>query len=118
MTSAQPKRTAPYANEIRWRMVYQYFGLQLSFKKIAQNLNVDTATVFRLIKRFEASGDVSKKPHPNGHDHHLKCLRKIDEFLILELVAEHPGIYLRELQDEVFKTTGTDISISSICSFL
>ena len=51
-------------------------------------------------------------PHPNGHDHHLKCIR---EFLILELVAEHPGIYLR---DEVFKTTGTDISISSICSFL
>ncbi len=75
MTSAQPQ------NEIRWRMVYQYFGLQLSFKKIAQNLNVHTTTVFRLIKRFEASGDVSKKPHPNGHDHHLKCIREIDEFL-------------------------------------
>lgn len=60
----------------------------------------------------------SKKPHPQGYDHHLKQLTKYDEYFIVELVAEKPGIYLRELQAEVYKMTGTEISTSTICKFL
>ena len=118
MTSTQPQRTSPYSDELRWRMVYQCYGLKLTYRQIAKNLNVDVSTVCRVINRYEESGDVSKRRHPQGHDHHLKRLTPIDEFLILELVAEKPGIYLRELQAEVYKNTGTQISVSSICTFL
>ena len=45
------------------------------------------------------------KRHPRGHDHHLKQLTPTDEFLILELVAEKPGVYLKELQAEIFENT-------------
>lgn len=118
MTTAQPQRTSPYSDELRWRMVYQSYGLNLSYRQIAANLNVDVSTVSRVINRYEETGDVSKKRHPHGHDHHLKRLTPTDEFLILELVAEKPGIYLRELRAEIFKNTGTQISESTICTFL
>lgn len=94
MTTAQPQRTSPYSDELRWRMVYQYYGLKLRYRQIAANLNVDVSTVCRVINRYEETGDVSKKGHPQGHDHHLKKLTPTDEFLILELVAEKPGIYI------------------------
>ena len=95
--------------------MYQYYGLQLSCNKIAQNINVDTSTVYRIIQRFDSSGDVSKKAHPRGHNHHLKRLTEIDEFSSLELVVEKPGISLKEIQAESSQTTGTEISVSSIC---
>ena len=98
MTSAQPHRTSSYSDELRWRMVYQCYGLEFSYRQIAKNLNVDVSTVCRVSQRFEQTGDVCKKKHPQGHDHHMKGLTPIDEFLILELVADKPGIYLRELQ--------------------
>ena len=118
MTSAQPQRTSPYSDELRWRMVYQCYGLQLTYRQIARNLNVDVSTVCRVINRYQETGNVSKRRHPNGHDHHMKRLIPTDEFLILELVAEKPGIYLRELQAEIYKNTGTHISVISICTFL
>lgn len=99
-------------------MVYQCYGLGLTYRQIASNLNVDISTVCRVIQRFETTGDVCKSSHPQGHDHHRKLLTATDEFLILELVAEQPGIYLKELQAEVLKTTGTHISVSTICNFL
>ena len=79
---------------------------------------MDTSTVYRIIQRFDSSGDASKKAHPQGHNHHLKRLTEIDEFLILELVVEKPGISLKEIQAELSQTTGTEISVSSICCFL
>ena len=118
MTSAQPTRTSPYSKELRWRMIYQLYGLCLTYREIARNLNVDAATVCRVAKLFEETGTVNKRSHPHGYDHHLKQLTKCDEYFIAELVVEKPGIYLRELQPEVHKLTGTDISTSTICNFL
>ena len=99
--------------------MYQHFGLNLSFRTIATNLNVDASTVCRIINRFETTGSVSKKAHPQGNSHHRKVLKSADEFLILELVAERPGIYLSELQAEIHHTTGsTSVSTATICNFL
>ena len=116
--SAQPHRTSPYSEELRWRVIYQFYGLSLGYRQIASNLNIDTSTVCRVIQRFEETGDVKKKTYPQGHNHHLKKLTKYDETFILELVAEKPGMYLKELQTEVHELTGTDISITTICNFM
>ncbi len=118
MASCQPQRTAAYDQDLRWRMVYQHYALELSYKKVAENLNVDPSTVQRTIQLFEATGAVSKTEHPKGHSHPFKKLTLIDEFLILELVIERPGIYLSEIQQQLRNETGTEISISTICNFL
>ena len=45
-TSAEPGRKAPYSNDLRWRIVWQRFGMELSLRKIAENLNVALGTTY------------------------------------------------------------------------
>ena len=98
--SCQPDRTAAYNEDLRWRMIYQHYGLELSYRKIA-DLSVDPSTVQHTVQHFEETGTVSKAAYPKGHSHPFKKLTEIDEFLILELVLERPGIYLDEIKSLV-----------------
>lgn len=82
------------------------------------NLNVDASTVCRIVQTFNASGTVEKKRYPHGDGHHLQRTTIHDEHLILELVAENPSMYLRELQGCMCESTGTIISTSTICNLL
>ena len=61
MTSAEPKRTAPYSQDIGWRIVWQRLGMNYSFRQIATctRLMISVGTAHRILKRFEATGDVS-----------------------------------------------------------
>ncbi len=117
-TSCEPDRTAAYDEDLRWRMVYQRYGLELSYQKIAMNLNVDQSTVCRVIARFDATGGVKTTERPQGQSHHLQKLTEIDQFLIMEVVVDKPGIYLYEIQRHILEETGTSISLSTLCKFL
>ncbi len=58
-------------------------------------------TVSRTLQLFESTGSVSKKVYPKD-----KAFRKLTtpaQLLILNLVIEKPGIYLREIQDELLQ---------------
>jgi hypothetical protein len=48
----------------------------------------------------------------------LKALTTYDEFIIMELVLQRPGIYLREICQELQQSTGTDVSEPMVCRFL
>lgn len=61
---------------------------------------------------------MAKTEYPKGHDHPHQKLTQVDEFLILHLILDKPSIYLRELQTELQATTGTDVSLSTICNFV
>ncbi len=47
-------------------MVYQHYALELSYRKVAENLNVDPSTVQHTIQLFEATGAFSKTEYPIG----------------------------------------------------
>ena len=55
MASAEPGRTKAYDDELRWRIVYQRYAMDLNYREIANNVNVDTSTVCsggsRILKR-------------------------------------------------------------------
>lgn len=59
--SAEPGRKAPYSNDLRWRIVWQRTGMDLSFRNIARNLNISISTAHSICKKFEETGDVSPK---------------------------------------------------------
>ena len=67
---------------------------------IAKTLNVDVSIVCRVIDMGNLVMFV--RDIHGDHDHHLKQLIPTDKFLISELEAEKSGIYLRELQAEVY----------------
>ncbi len=83
--------------------------------QIGENLSVDPSTVCRTLSVFKQTGSVCKK-YPA--ERAFKKLTKPLQLMILHLVLELPGIYLREISDELMRITGADVTESAICQFL
>ena len=58
MTSAEPGRKAPYSNDLRWRIIWQRFGMEISLRQVAENLNISLGTAYNSCKLFESAGSV------------------------------------------------------------
>lgn len=116
LTSCESQRTRAYADDLRWRMIYQCEALGETYQKIATNLNVDISTVCRTVAHFNATGDVKPKLYPPNPG--TAKLTDIDKLIILELAIEKPGIYLSEIKEYVLTETGTNVDVSTICRFL
>ena len=116
MFSCEPGRMSPYSEDLRWRMVWQKEVMGLKLKDVATNLSVDISTVWRVIKLFENTGSVVKRPYPKGK--RTKKLTDVVKLLILHVVISRPGIYLREVQNKIYSLTAVNISATSLCNFL
>ena len=73
-------------------MVWQKHVLGYTYQTDATNLNVDKATVWRTVKLFNETGQVSKRAYPREQAY--RKLTQPLELMILHLVLDHPGIYL------------------------
>ena len=118
MASCEHSRTRAYDEDLRWRIVYQHYALEYSNVRIADNMNIDSSTVSRILSLFEETGDVEKRPHPCGQAHHQQKLTTIDQLFIIQVVLDRPGVYLHELRQCLLMETGTSVSESTICRFL
>lgn len=116
MTSCEPGRTTAYSVDIRWRIIWQRLGMGLSFRAIAQRLNIAVGTAYNIYKLFQQTGSVEAmkvRSRPDkcklDHHHHL---------YIVGIVLENPSLYLREICSLVKEVTGTEVSPSMICRVL
>ena len=50
--SAEQGRKAPYSADMRWKMVWQHFGMELTYTEISERLNVAASTVHSTCKKF------------------------------------------------------------------
>lgn len=111
--SYEPSRSKAYDNDVRWRIVYQRFALEYSVQRVSENLSVSQSTVRRIGDLFDSTGSVDPKVDPDKGQA-LKALSSYDEFYVMELVLEKPGIYLREICRELFQLTGAVVSEASV----
>ena len=111
--SCEPYRKSAYHEDLRWRIVWQRKLQGLKLEKIAANLCVDTSTVQRIVSKFDATGEVSKKRYsaPNV----TVKLSKPVQLTVLQLVLKKPDTYLWEIQQELKFLFNLDVSESSIC---
>ena len=116
MTSCEPHRTRAYDNDLRWRIIWQTEGLQYSTQQVAKNLNIDKSTVSRVRNRFVTTGTVLKNIYPK--EQAIRILTTPVQLLILTLVMQRPGIYLREIQSKLEDMLLLHIGVSTICRFL
>ena len=116
MTSAEPGRKAPYSCVIRWRVVWQRVGMELSFQTIAKNLNIAASTVHAHYKLFEATGDISPATQPARES--TRKLSGRDELHIIGLVLAHPTVYLYEVCPQVEDVFGKSVSPTTVCRLL
>ena len=114
--SAEPGRTAPYANDLRWRVVWQHMTLELPFRSIAKNLSMSVGTAYNIFKRFQDTGEVDPKPATRR-----ESLRKLDShhrLYVIGLIITSPDLHLSELVSKVYETTGIIVHVSTICRLL
>ena len=109
-------RTTAYSDDLRWRMVWQRKVQGLTLNRVAANLSVDTSTVHRINKQFDASGTVSKKQYSSPNTP-VKLSEPV-KLTVLHLVLNKPGIYLWEIQREISVIFHLEISPSALCQFL
>lgn len=110
-------RTAPYSEDLRWRIIWQRVGMKLRVQEVAHNLGIHASTVVRITQLFLATGDVKKRLYPKDARPFLKLTSPV-KLYILHTVLEHPEMYLRELQVELNVTTGVQLGLPSLSMFL
>ena len=110
MASYESLRSTAYSEDHRWRIVYQRKVLDYSVRLVAENLGVSPA-IEKLFDRNQHSVEarVSRRPH-----NHAKKFTPNDEFLILQLAIDTPGIQLHEIQIELPCSTGTCVITSRL----
>jgi len=102
MASCEPRRTSPYSDDLRWRMVWQRLARGLTLEQVSSNLNVDISTIWRVVKCFEETGTVSKKNHPTEGS--AWPGKKSDEDCATHNSSCDSGdIYLQEIQSDVYE---------------
>lgn len=63
MTSYEHYRTKAYADDIRWRIVWQVLGLQYTHKKVAENLGIQFVELYLYSKPLAL---FPSKPYSSG----------------------------------------------------
>ena len=70
------------------------------------------SSVLRYLHLFQTTGDVLAKNQRHGT---LPFLSDFEEMTVWQTPLDKPGLYLREVQQELFDVTGSWYDCSTIC---
>ena len=104
----------PYSLDLRWRVVWLHLFLLMPAKEVARLLFISERTVYRYSERFRITGDVRLFRQRSRYGPPRE-LSEFDELQLIQLILSRPGIYLRELQRELFYSTGNLVDMATIC---
>ena len=112
MASAEPGRKSGYSRDIVWRVVWQKVGMGLTFREIAERLQIADGTAHRIFWKFQETGDIAQPKHKRQG---IQKLDHLQETYILCIVADNPGLYLREIAQKISEATNTAVHYSTVC---
>ena len=81
MTSAEPDRRSAYSRDIALRVVWMRLGMSLSFKSIADRLQIGLGSAYRLYHRYVRTGNLTARKRSDRPQY--KKLDEYHELLIL-----------------------------------
>lgn len=90
--------------------------MELSYRRIASNLNISVGTAYNVYRLFYDSGDVTPQKQPERRA--IRSLSHLDELLIVGLIIDSPSTYLRELCQAIEEICGKTVSPSSVCKII
>ena len=101
----------PISVDLRWRIIWMFFYRDMSYDRIAEALFV-TSSVRRIVKLYNITGDVLPQPQQHGP---CRLLKEEEETAIMEILVETPGVYLDEVQNELYRRSSVLVSLATIC---
>ena len=115
--SAEPDRRKRYDKDLRWRVVYQRIGMNLSLKEISANLSISISTVCRVCALFQRTGGVEVSNRQKRR-YDLRRLDEQSELFVVGLVIDSPTLYLAEICKKVHDVYNVSVSAATICRLL
>lgn len=106
MTSAEPKRTAAYSQDISLRVVWMRLGMDLTFRSIADRSQIGLGSAYRLYQCYVRTGTFTA--HKRSDRPQCRKLDGHHELLILGLVMENQGMYLVEICSKIQEVTSSE----------
>ena len=88
-----------YPADLRWHVVWMHVYLGKEVKEIAEVMKVSERSVYRYSERYLITGDVRPFIRRNGP---VRELSEFEQHYLVDLVLAKPGMYLRELQEELY----------------
>ena len=103
---------APYSVDLRWRVIwFRLFG-GYSEEKISIYLEISKGTLWRYLQSYILSGNVDSQ----------RMGRPLDSVQFLPrkelVIMEKPTVTLNEIFEEIYRSTGSEFSLSSIHYYL
>jgi len=115
VTSAEPGQKAAYSSDLRWRIIWQRYGMELSFRKVAENLNISLGTAYNICQLFEETGCVGQKCTSLESNKLFNQQRKL---WIIGIIVDNPSLYLREICQKISLAFNITASPSTICRLI
>ena len=79
--------------------------------QVAREMYVSHSTVERFLHRYHTTGEVRATQQKHGPD---RLLDDFEQLTVLQSFLNKPGIYLREVQEELYDATGKWASCATI----
>ena len=114
--SCAEKMPRGYGEDLRWRAIFLAEIVGIDIEEVSFYLQISKMTIYRYIDKFRTVGNISTGiiGRPVGcisfHPH--------EEFVIMELILNHPEKTIAELVQEVYLETGSVYPCSSIFYYL
>ena len=89
-----------------------YYNTAHSKESLSKDNHIGHSTLERVVHLYKTTGEVRSAQTKHGPEHKLS---EQEELIVLQLFLDSPGIYLREVQQELQDRTGTWVDCSTIC---
>ena len=87
----------------------------MSPTEISHLMSVSERSIWRYIALFEETGDVKPAFYRHGPP---RLLGEYEQLIVLQLIIQHSGIYLYELQERLMEHYSVRVGVSTICRTL
>ena len=105
-----------YSVDIRWRVVYFWYGKLKTISCIEKNLKISKSTVRCIIARYDTFGEVCHEKI--GRPDVSQLMTRTQLLVLMEYVLEHESAYLREICYHIEEITGSVYNIKSVWNIL
>ena len=100
------------SDDLRWRIIWRHYFNQEEAEQVAKYFYVSVKTVKRLTILYNHTGNVAPTTQKHGPK---RVLTEAEELTVLNCLLGNPGVYLEEVQQNLFDKCGTWVSKSTLC---
>ena len=86
--------------------------MELSFRKVAENLSISLGTTYNICQLFEEKGCVGQKCTSTENN---KLFNEQQELWIMGIIVNNPSLYLGEICQKISSAFSISASPSTIC---